>query len=182
MFATIVPATGSRETSERAHAEKDVQQVLSSMASFGRSSSTSLVTHNFRYVTRTRRPSPRIAPLLSAPVTLPRATRRSDKNEIPIFTAHDERFLRRRVPPLLSVPRVSDIDISRSVASFVAMLRFVSRAVYLDERQRKLHRRSSPFFVTVSHTVAKPMNRNVSARSPMVGHRSIVARHTVVSV
>lgn len=48
-----------------------VQQVLSSMASFGRSSSfdvvTSLVTHDFRYVTRTRRPSSSVSPFSPPP-------------------------------------------------------------------------------------------------------------------
>lgn len=92
---------GSRIKSPRRKGR--VQQVLSSMASFGRSSSfdvvTSLVTHDFRYVTRTRRPSSSVSPF--SPPVLASLHTRPDKNKIPIFTAHEERIPRRRFSRLL---------------------------------------------------------------------------------
>lgn len=71
---------GRKQDQEPTQRKGRVQQVLSSMASFGRSSSfdvvTSLVTHDFRYVTRTRRPSSSVSPSSpSAPTSPPRPPR-----------------------------------------------------------------------------------------------------------
>lgn len=93
-YAMVVPGTGSRDV--RDHVEKDMQQVLPSMASFGRSSSfdVAYVTGDARLPLRHAYAPPITVYYLSfqSPCS-PRHTRRPDKNEIPIFTAHEERFL-----------------------------------------------------------------------------------------
>lgn len=90
----VGPGTGSRDV--RDHVEKDMQQVLPSMASFGRSSSfdVAYVTGDARLPLRHAYAPPITVYYLSfqSPCS-PRHTRRPDKNEIPIFTAHEERFL-----------------------------------------------------------------------------------------
>ena len=105
---TAIPVTGSRDVG--AHAEKDVQQVLSSMASFGRSSSFDVA-----YVTGDAQLPLRHA--YAPPITVYLSFQRPHTGQIKTKFRFSPPTRKDFQASLLSVPRSDDISRHFSPAS-----------------------------------------------------------------